>query len=134
MDDYRDLNALCKNTSDGASHKIGQAYFKCYQHFSYHGLAQSGGICVFYNPSATDYSLPATDIPGGYGPFTHKYLPASNCTQTPFCGDAVTGGTTKSDCPAGHSLPSPCLGSLTAATVSFPVTLPKNGGVLVLTQ
>lgn len=133
FDDYRDLNAPCKNTSDGLNHKIGQAYFKCYHHFSYHGLAVSE-ICVYFNPSATDYSLPATDIPVGYGPFAHQYLPASNCTQTPFCGDAVTGGTTNSDCPAGHSLPSPCLGSLTAATVSFPVTLPKNGGVLVLTQ
>jgi hypothetical protein len=105
-------------------------YEKCYHHFSYHDIAY-GDICVLINLRNSDYTIQSGDIPAGYT-VTHTYLPNSACTDTPNCGDAVTGGTSNSQC-TGTGAPA-CLGNLTAGTFTAGLTVvTKNGGVQVLT-
>jgi hypothetical protein len=59
------------------------------------------------------------------------------CTDSPFCGDAITGGTSNSRCAGGNGYggSNGCAGCITAGTFTDGTTfVAANGGVVVATQ
>jgi hypothetical protein len=129
LDDY-----LIPGTCDSSGTKRLGVYKKCYQHFSYHG-APFGAICGFLNlrQTAGAYTIQAGDVTG-YS-VTHTYAPMSTCTDSPNCGDYVTGGLASSQCPGGNGYGggNGCAGSITVVGNPVGMSVPANGGVVVAT-
>jgi hypothetical protein len=129
LDDY-----LIPGSCDSTGSKRLGVYKKCYEHFSYHG-APFGAICGFLNlrQTAGAYTIASGDVTG-YS-VTHTYAPMSTCTDSPNCGDYVTGGLASSQCPGGNGYggSNGCAGSITVVGNPVGMSVPANGGVVIAT-